>query len=129
MEPDLRQSKTLLRKRILAQLAQLSTAARDAASARARVLLEKQPRWQAADSIMFFAPQSGELDIWPLLKSALASGKTVGLPRFEAPGGVYEAGRITDLAADLTPGRFGILEPSSTCSVLPLNRLGLIAAG
>jgi 5-formyltetrahydrofolate cyclo-ligase len=126
MSPDLQQSKALLRKQMLAQLALLSAQARDVASSSARLLLEKQARWLAAESILFFAPQPGELDVWPLLKTALTLGKTVGLPRFDATNSSYEACRIRDCSRDLASGRFGIREPNSTCSILPLNRLDFI---
>jgi len=35
-------------------------------------------------SILVYAPLPEELDVWPLLMVALAAGKTVSLPRFDA---------------------------------------------
>jgi 5-formyltetrahydrofolate cyclo-ligase len=75
---------------------------------------------------MFFAPQQVEIDVWPLLDHALASGKTVVLPRFDSASKLYVGCQIKDLAKDLAPGRFGIREPISSCCIFPLNRLDFV---
>ena len=54
---------------------------------------------------------------------ALAAGKIVTLPRPAPATDSYEAARVTDLARDLAPGRFGIPEPRAGCPVFPLNDL------
>jgi 5-formyltetrahydrofolate cyclo-ligase len=64
----------------------MTEAERSGASAQARELLAVQAQWREAQSILFFAPLPGELDVWPLLGEALQSGKRVFLPRFVATG-------------------------------------------
>ena len=53
---------------------------------------------------------------------ALATGKTVALPKYDRDKGHYGAAVIKDLA-ELETGHFRILEPQSHCAPLPLNRL------
>lgn len=126
MSAHLRASKQLLRRQISEQLRALTPAQRVAASLQARALLEQQPLWQAARSLLFFAPLPTELDVWPLLADSLALGKTVALPRFDPATRNYCACPITNLATDLEVGQFGIREPNSACAANPLKRLDLI---
>jgi 5-formyltetrahydrofolate cyclo-ligase len=119
-------SKQALRQQVSARLKALTAAERAGASAQAGTLLKQQPIWQAAHSILFFAPLSGELDVWPLLLEALAAGKTVALPRFNPATGTYSACRIRDHANDLQSGQFGIREPNARCAAELLNCLDLI---
>ncbi|SPE57247.1 5-formyltetrahydrofolate cyclo-ligase [Verrucomicrobia bacterium] len=122
----IQQAKAALRQEVCARLKQMSSADRLAGSARARALLLQQPEWRNAQSILFFAPLPEEVDLWPLVEEALAAGKTVALPRFEAAHGHYSACQVRNLARDLKPGQFGIREPVNTCPQLVLNLLDFI---
>ena len=51
-------------------------------SASACSLLTSQSAWQGARSVLFYAPLSDELDLWPLVEVALAANKTVVLPKY-----------------------------------------------
>jgi 5-formyltetrahydrofolate cyclo-ligase len=119
-------SKVALRQRIHATLKNMMPERRAAASVQACLLLEKQPLWQNAQSILFFAPLPGEIDIWRLLQDSLAAGKTVALPRFDSAAQKYVACQIQNAAADIRVGQFGIREPAGHCAVSPINRLDLI---
>lgn len=119
-------AKQALRREISSRLKALSPEARAAASVQACALLERQPRWRAARSILFFAPLPGELDVWPLLVDSLAAGKSVALPRYDPATRRYGACRIEDVAADLETGRFGIREPNLRCAANLLKSLDLI---
>jgi 5-formyltetrahydrofolate cyclo-ligase len=118
--------KSALRDQIRARLAQLSPERRIALAAQARALLSSQLRWQEARSILFFAPTPDELDLWPMLEEALAAGKSVALPRFDALSGSYTASYVKEPLQDLTLGKFGIHEPTASCTRAPLNRLDFI---
>jgi 5-formyltetrahydrofolate cyclo-ligase len=118
--------KAALRNRIRTTLLTISPTVRAAAAAQACALLKRQPVWNAAGAILFFAPLAEELDIWPLLGEALAAGKTVGLPRYSSAVDAYVACRIRNLQSDIEPGRFDIREPTSACAQLALNRQDLI---
>jgi 5-formyltetrahydrofolate cyclo-ligase len=70
-------------------------------------------------------PLSGEPDIWPLAAVALASGKTVTLPRFVPEFGGYQACAFAGGLTDLAPGQFGIGEPAAHCPTFSLKQLDL----
>jgi 5-formyltetrahydrofolate cyclo-ligase len=122
----IREAKQALRNQVGAVLKQIPQEQRVAASARARALLERQALWQAARSVLFFAPMPEELDAWPLLVSALAAGKQVALPRFVAASRSYEACWILNLETDVQAGYFGIREPRSHCARVSSGKLDLI---
>jgi 5-formyltetrahydrofolate cyclo-ligase len=126
MAADLNQQKAALRQRVRFELAAVLPSQRAAAAAKASALLKRQPVWNAAETLLFFAPLPEELDIWPLLGEALAAGKTIGLPRYASATDAYIACRIQNLRGDIEPGQFGIREPVSACEQLPLDGLDLI---
>ena len=120
------QAKTALRAEMRAKLKSMTAAERAAASLQACALLEQQPVWQKAQSILFYAPLPEEPDVWQLLLDALAAGKTVLLPRFSPEQKGYVACHIKDAARDIRKGQYGIREPGDACAKFSLNRLDLI---
>jgi 5-formyltetrahydrofolate cyclo-ligase len=118
--------KNALRARIRAALKKMTPERRATESVQACARLTQQAVWQKAQSVLFYAPLPGELDLWPLLMDALAAGKTVSLPRFEAEQKGYVACHIRDTAGDLSEGQYGIREPGESCERISLNRLDLI---
>jgi 5-formyltetrahydrofolate cyclo-ligase len=122
----IQQAKSALRELVGERLRSMTAEERATASAQARELLTAQAQWQQAQSVLFFAPMPGELDVWPLLSVALAAGKRVALPRFERDTKSYSACRIQDPAEDVQMGYFGIREPSAHCAALPPSGMDLI---
>jgi 5-formyltetrahydrofolate cyclo-ligase len=122
----IRETKQALRDQVCAALKAIPPEQRVAASARARKLLETQALWQRARSVLCFAPLPEELDVWPLLASALAAGKQVALPRFVAASRSYEACWILNPETDVRVGHFGIREPCSHCARISPGNLDLI---
>jgi 5-formyltetrahydrofolate cyclo-ligase len=118
--------KAVLRRTIREVLVALSPATRDAANAALRQRIVSGELWQSATRILLFAPLPDEPNIWPLLATALAVGKTVALPRFDPATGGYVAAVIRNPAEEIVTGRFDVREPRSDCEALPLNRLDLI---
>ena len=82
--------------------------------------------WRAATAVLVFAPRSDEPDIRPLIAAGLAGGKIIALSRHMAASDTYEAAVVRDVARDLIPGRFGLLEPAPDCPSLPLKQLDLL---
>ncbi|MGO8675129.1 MAG: 5-formyltetrahydrofolate cyclo-ligase [Limisphaerales bacterium] len=121
MSPEIKASKQALRREMAAALQTMVPAEREAASGQARRLLASRPEWKAARSVLFYAPMTGELDVWPLLEDALAGGKKVGLPRYAAESGTYMACEVRDLETDLKTGHFGIREPAGHCAAISLK--------
>lgn len=118
--------KAELRQRIRGELGQLASADRASLSAQLCNSLTQQAAWQSARAVLLFAPLADELNIVPLVTQALAQGKTAALPRFSTESGDYVAAQVREVARDLTPGRFGVLEPRPDCPVFPMNRLDLL---
>jgi 5-formyltetrahydrofolate cyclo-ligase len=125
MGTQIQDAKRVLRGRIREQLRGMTLEQRAVGSQQARALLAAQPRWQAARSLLFFAPMPGELDVWPLLSEALAAGKLIALPCFSAETSAYVAFEIRDPFRDLRIGQFGVREPADDCTQISLNRLDL----
>ena len=126
MENEIQNSKAALRQQIRVRLNGMMPEQRATDSASARLLLEKQSVWKSAKEVLFFAPLPGEVDIWPLLDDALAAGKIVAIPRFDAEASGYVGCRIQTLADDLQTGRYGIREAAGHCPPIELNRLDLV---
>ena len=126
MQNTIRAVKQALRDQVCATLEGIPPEQRVAASARARKLLEAHVLWQMARSVLLFAPLPEELDVWPLLASALAAGKQVALPRFVAATRSYEACWILNPEQDVHVGHFGIREPRSHCARVSPGKLDLI---
>jgi len=126
MQETISGAKAALRRRIHDELARMQPQARAMASAQARALLAHQKVWQEAESILFFAPTEGELDVWPLLPEALAAGKSVALPRFLKEAKGYVGCKVNDVDQDVAVGYLGIREPLERCARVALNRLDLV---
>jgi 5-formyltetrahydrofolate cyclo-ligase len=122
----MRDLKSSLRSTIREKLKRISPTQRELHSSLARAILEQQPIWHQAQTILFFAPLPDELDIWPSLPVALASGKQIFLPRFLSHTNSYAACHVKMPDTDLTLGQFGIREPSQSCPQIPLNRLDFV---
>lgn len=118
--------KQALRQRIRAELKKLTPEERAAASLQACSRLEQQAVWQKAQSILFYAPIAGEVDIWRLAMDAQAAGKTICLPRYSPEEKVYLACLVGDAARELRKGHFGVREPNALCAKISSNRLDLI---
>ena len=124
MDTDKHGLKTDLRKNIRAALERISPAVRTVESIDLCDRLEAQLR--SARTILFFAPLSDELDVWPLLEKSLAAGKICALPCFDSTTQSYSARRVQNLASDISIGKFGIREPVSSCPEIPPEKFDLI---
>jgi 5-formyltetrahydrofolate cyclo-ligase len=118
--------KAKLREEVNATLAGLSEQYRNERSKKACELVSCQAAWTEANSILFYAPIRGELDVWPLLKLALSAGKTVALPQFNPAENQYIACNIRDPGGDMEIGCYGIREPKAGCDSISLKRLDFV---
>jgi 5-formyltetrahydrofolate cyclo-ligase len=123
---DLTRAKAALRVIARQRLKRISPEQRGRDSIRACERLAQQQVWRTASVLLCYASQANELDIAPLVESALESGKTVALPQFDAKTRAYRACQITVPLSQVAIGTFGIREPGAHCATLPLNRLDLI---
>lgn len=118
-------TKAALRARLHTELKALAPGTRAAASADLCARVKTSSAWQSSRAVLLFFPLASEPDISPLLADALAAGKMVTLPRFNAATNCYEAVRVSDLASELVVGPFQVREPVAACPVVALNRLDL----
>jgi 5-formyltetrahydrofolate cyclo-ligase len=116
MSADLAERKRALRRLIRERARQAVSDDTAAVSARLCEHLRPESVWRASRRILAFLPMGGEPDVRPLLEEALAEGKHLALPRFNASRGEYEICLAPSLAG-LDPGHFGILEPGAGCPV------------
>ena len=121
---DIQTSKTDLRQKIRARLEKISPAVREVESVELRERLQAQI--PSAHTILFFAPLPDELDVWPMLELALATGTNCALPFFDAEKKSYGAKLLKMLATDIVTGKFGVREPAANCEEIPLNRFDLV---
>jgi 5-formyltetrahydrofolate cyclo-ligase len=128
MSSEALRCKAELRRDLRLALKNLSETARSEASAKAVARLRRQAIWNQARSVLFYSSIAGEIDLSPLMESALESGRAVLLPRFSAETGTYEAVRVSNLKRDCVPGKFGIVEPGPHCAAYPLKSLDLALA-
>jgi 5-formyltetrahydrofolate cyclo-ligase len=110
--------KSRLRTELRARLAGLTREQRVRDSASLCTLITGQAAWRGAGTVLLFAALPDEPDIAPLISAALSAGQRVALPRFVTARAGYEPHEIRDPARDLTPGRFGVLEPRDGCTPL-----------
>ena len=122
---SLNNAKTSLRQQVRARLRALSVEQLRDDSQRVCERLFTLPVWRHARIVLLFAPLLDEPDIWPVVSAALKEGKEVSLPKIDSGGFGYDASPIKSLE-DLSPGKFGILEPCDTTTTIALNRLDLV---
>ena len=125
MSSDIAKRKASIRARLSAKSRSVTAPQRAQLSAQMCALMEQQPIWQEARTVLFYLPTGTEPDVSSLLRKALAAGKTVAIPRFVTQQRRYEARRIKDLERDVVPGQFRIREPRPGCALVRLNQLDL----
>ena len=118
--PALREAKRAVREQVLA--------ARDALAAPVRARLSEAiagriaclPSFAASHTVLLTLAFKSEWDTLPLVRAALAAGKTVVLPRVDIGARMLELRTIRDPVADIAAGYQGIPEPCLHCpSVAP----------
>lgn len=77
-----------------------------------------------AKNVMAYIACRGELSLAPAIDDVLRSGRTLLLPRCDAPG-VITARRIGRLS-QLVPGAYGLMEPPEESEIFPPEAIGLI---
>ena len=95
------------------------SAARDAAAQLSGFL-----PYRKAKAVMAYIACRGELSLAPVIEEVLRQGRTLLLPRCDAPG-IITARRISSLE-DLVPGRYGLMEPAEDSGVFPPKEIDLL---
>ena len=118
----LSEEKSQLRDSIKQRMSRLSPKTREAEE---RSLLKriKELLGDAPKTIAAYIPLTDEVDIRPLLTELLKNGWNLFLPRFE---GGKLAFRRAEKITGLTPGQFGIPEPSLSSALLKPEELDVV---
>ncbi|MBL8965919.1 MAG: 5-formyltetrahydrofolate cyclo-ligase [Spirochaetaceae bacterium] len=118
----LRPDKTAARRLARAAVASIPEAAAAAESAAAARRFLELPEFAAADCLLAFLSMRGEIDTLPLVRAALAAGKTVAAPRIEGADLAF-----VPLGGDWETwprDAYGIPEPPAGARALTLGELG-----
>lgn len=115
--------KTALRTEIAARGKTLPTGYRIRASQQICQTVLASQVYQQAKTLFCFVGCMDEPDTKTILQAAWADGKTVAVPRCQSKG-IMDGIRI-DSFEELTPGAYGILEPSPQGVVVPPSSLDL----
>ena len=113
------------RRRALEARDRLSQAERDRLAEEVRARAVTLPELAAARTVMLFASFRSELDTAPIARWVLRAGKVLCLPRVLGPRRMAAFG-VTDLAADLVPGKWGIPEPREGLPEVPPQAIDLV---
>ncbi|MGE5559530.1 MAG: 5-formyltetrahydrofolate cyclo-ligase [Chloroflexota bacterium] len=100
-----------MRNEVLTRRLLMSRQANQECSQRIAANVAGMAAFQAATTIMAYWPFRNEVDTSMLVRSALAAGKRVVLPRTIKADRRLAPHIITDIERDLKPGVYGIMEP------------------
>ncbi len=112
---DIKEKKTEIRKEYLARRAALSPEEKKRRDEKICRLILSSASFRYAETILAYYPRENEIDILPALRQALTMGKKIALPRCE--GEHIMTYRYVDSLDGLTPGMYGIYEPSADAPV------------
>lgn len=117
--------KNRLRAEIKAQLRALSAFEHELRSRAACLRFLSYESYKNARTLFAFASVRNEIATNLVLASALKDGKRLALPRANAAG-VLTFHAVQNIATDLSPGRFGILEPLKSCAEVAVSEADVI---
>jgi 5-formyltetrahydrofolate cyclo-ligase len=107
----LREAKIALRRAVLAQRDALSAEHRTAAAHAIAARIGALPSFAQARNVLLTIAFRSEWDTLPLVRAALAAGKTVAVPRVDDTKRMLELHAISDPVGDVVVGFRGIPEP------------------
>jgi 5-formyltetrahydrofolate cyclo-ligase len=124
MVTESKELKSALRQLICARLEKISPTVRVVESVDLCARLE--PQLRSAHTILFFAPLTDELDVWPLLDKCVRARKICALPAFNPTTKSYSARIVFDPITEVITGKFGVREPSLSCPEIPFDKFDLV---
>lgn len=118
--------KARIRRKMRSALARLSSSAKsDAAAALVGRLLSSDEFGRSQFIGMYVPIAKWEIDIAKAIAAGLNQGKNIALPRWNEAAKEYEFASIKQWS-QLSPGRFGILEPCAKCPKVRENFLDVV---
>ena len=111
----LRDAKLALRLQVLAARDALPPEVHDAASVAISDRVLAVPEFIRAKVVLLTLPFRSEWDTLPLVRAALAAGKTVAAPRVDTKTRMLDLHAITEPGRDVAAGHRGVPEPGLHC--------------
>lgn len=118
--------KAALRREVRARISMLTPEQRAEASRKMFGRAVAWPVWREARTVLLTWSLPDELAATRLIEAALADGKRVALPGYDAGSGGYVARRIEHPGSDLAAGKYGVREPRPECPDVPFAELDLL---
>lgn len=122
----LSEAKAALRRDVRARLALLTPLERAQAADQLFERTMSWSVWREAGTVLLSWSLPDELSATGLIAAALADGRRVTLPGFDAATGQYVAYEVNHHEKDLIPGKFGIREPHPDLHKVSLTELDLV---
>lgn len=120
------QSKSDLRRGVIARRNGLSSHKIRRLSAAASSHLFGLPEFKSAHTVMFFVSFGSEVDTLPMIRRALAEGKRVAAPVADPSTRQLTPRQVRDTSADLAPGAHNIREPKKRCQPVGLDEIDVV---
>lgn len=118
--------KASVRSTVRAAIQAMSTEERTRRSAVVAQHFLSSDLYRGAQIIFAYASSAREVSTKDILERSLADGKVLALPHTGVDGSELTFHRVTDLAKDLEPGRFGILEPLESAPKIEIAEADLV---
>jgi len=122
----LREAKLAMRRQVLAARDALDLAVRSAAAQAIATRVAAFPEYASARALLLTLPFRSEWDTLPLVRAALAAGKTVAVPRVDKASRMLELHAIADPRADIVASDQGIPEPRPACPQVPRDAIDFV---
>jgi 5-formyltetrahydrofolate cyclo-ligase len=122
----LREAKLALRRQILALRDAMPAALRAAASEAIASGIRAHPGFASARTVLLTLPFRNEWDTLPLVRDALAAGKTVAMPRVDAPTRMLVLHAVVDADRNVVAGYQGIPEPLPECPLVAREAIDFV---
>ncbi|MEW6574673.1 MAG: 5-formyltetrahydrofolate cyclo-ligase [Bacillota bacterium] len=126
MTPHGVKDKVALRTAVLNTRRTLSNEKAARASIEIQNRVRSLPVFESANTIMAYAACRNEVQTGRLITEALKGDKRVALPVTDTDKKEIYARVITAYPEDLIPGAYGILEPKTSCPVIPPQEFDLV---
>jgi 5-formyltetrahydrofolate cyclo-ligase len=111
----LREAKFAMRRQVLARRDAVPAEGRAAASVAIAARILALSEFASAEAVLLTLPFGSEWDTLPVVRAALAAGKTVAVPRVDAQARMLALHAISDPRRDIIAGYQGIPEPLRDC--------------
>lgn len=122
----LREATLAMRRQVLAARDALDLAVRSAAAQAIATRVAAFPEYASARAVLLTLPFRSEWDTLPLVRAALAAGKTVAVPRVDKASRMLELHAIADPQADIVDSDQGIPEPRPACPQVPRDAIDFV---